>query len=250
MKGDAPARRRKRRTRLGAAILLAGAPLAWSGQGHINDNLDYAGPFVFTRIRYDSGFRRGGSAWAHDYPRADRHLPRILHETTTAAVRLDGSNVYRLDDPELFQHPLAYLSEPGFWALQENEATSLREYLLKGGFLIFDDFEAEQWDNFEAQIHRVLPEHRLIEIDERHPIFHCFFELKTIYFPHPLVPVMPRYYGIFEDNDPKKRMLVMVNYNNDIAEYWEWSDTGYFPIDITNEAYKLGVNYVVYAMTH
>lgn len=134
--------------------------------------------------------------------------------------------------------------------MSDEQAQNVRSYLLRGGFLIFDDFENEQWDNFEAQIMRALPEYRLIELDISHPIFHSFFDLKTIYFPHPLVPVTPSYFGIFEDNDPSKRMMVIVNYNNDIAEYWEWSDRAYFPIDITNEAYKLGVNYVVYAMTH
>jgi hypothetical protein len=74
--------------------------------------------------------------------------------------------------------------------------------------------------------------------------------MKTIDFPHPLVNVSPSYYGIFEDNDPARRMMAIVNYNNDVAEYWEWSDTGMFPVNFTNEAYKLGVNYVVYAMTH
>lgn len=94
------------------------------------------------------------------------------------------------------------------------------------------------------------PRIRYIQIDIDHPIFHCFFDLENIDFPHPLVPVYPSYFGIFEENDPTKRMLAIVNYNNDVAEYWEWSDQGFFPVDITNEAYKLGINYVVYAMTH
>jgi len=215
----------------------------------------YTGQFVFTRIRYDSpggwGFgRRGSSSWSHDYPRADQHLPRILRGVTTIDAQLADGNVLRLDDPELFRFPVAYISEPGFWAMTDAEAESLRRYLLKGGFLILDDFEREQWDNMEAQFHRVLPDHRLIQIDIDHPIFHAFFEMKTIYFPHPLVPVTPSYFGLFEGNDPTGRMLAIVNYNNDIAEYWEWSDTGWLPVDFTNEAYKLGVNYIVYAMTH
>ena len=120
---------------------------------------------------------------------------------------------------------------------------------MKGGFLIFDDFEHEQWYNFEAQMMRVVPDHRLVELDASHPIFHTFFQMRTIDFPHPLVNVMPTYFGIFEDNDPAKRLMAIVNYNNDIAEYWEWSDEGWFPIEITNEAYKLGINYMVYALT-
>jgi hypothetical protein len=96
----------------------------------------------------------------------------------------------------------------------------------------------------------LVPDLRLVELDVSHPIFHSFFEMRTIDFPHPLVNVMPTYFGIFEDNDPEKRLMVIVSYDNDIAEYWEWSDAGWFPIEITNEAYKLGVNYMVYALTH
>jgi hypothetical protein len=145
---------------------------------------------------------------------------------------------------------LIYISDPGFWTISDTEAANLRTYLMKGGFVIFDDFEAEQWHNFEAQMRQALPDHRAIPIDISHPIFHCFFEMKDIYFPHPLVRVTPEYFAYFEDNDPSGRMLGIVNYNNDLAEYWEWSATGMFPVDTTSEAYKLGVNYIVYAMTH
>src|SRR3990170_356994 len=184
------------------------------------DNPGYSGQFIFTRIRYDSpgGWRfgrAGGSSWSHDYPRADRHLPRILRGVTAIDAGVGGGNVLRLDDPELFKFPVAYISEPGFWAMTDREAASLRAYLLKGGFIILDDFENEQWHNMEAQLRRVLPERRLIAIDAGHPIFHAFFEMKTIYFPHPLVPVTPSYFGLFEHDDPAGRMLAIVNYNND-----------------------------------
>ncbi len=165
-------------------------------------------------------------------------------------VGLDGTSVLELDDPDLFRHPVIYVSEPGFWTMTEEQVHRLREYALKGGFLIFDDFEREQWTNLEDQLALALPEYRPVEIDVTHPIFHVFFDMESIDFPHPLVNVMPSYFGLFENNDPRSRMLGIINYNNDIAEYWEWSDTGWLPIDVTNEAYKLGVNYVVYAMTH
>jgi hypothetical protein len=230
--------------------------LLMAGQsGSTPPNPDYRCQLVFTRIRYgDSAdsvsWFRGRSAWSHDYPRADLHLSRLLSELTNIDANTASTNVFALDDPELFRHPISYLSEPGFWSMSDEEAERLRSYLLKGGFLIFDDFEQEQWHNFEAQMKRVLPDHRLIEIGVEHPVFQTFFAMKTIDFPHPLVPVWPSYYGVFEDNDPTKRLMVIVNYNNDVAEYWEWSDQGWFPIDITNEAYKLGVNYMVYALTH
>jgi hypothetical protein len=74
--------------------------------------------------------------------------------------------------------------------------------------------------------------------------------MKRIDFPHPLVDVIPSYYAMFEANDPARRIVALANYNNDLAEYWEWSSTGMFPVDLTNEAYKLGVNYIIYAMMH
>jgi hypothetical protein len=214
-------------------------------------NLDYDSRFTFTRIRYSSGWNWGGGSWAHDYPRADLHLPQILNDITAMRPRLEGSNVYDLDDPEIFLNPVIYISEPGFWTIGESEAANLRRYLLKGGFVIFDDFEGpEQWDNMRRQMARALPDHRFIEIDVRHPIFHSFFEMETIDFPHPLVNVTPSYYAMFQDNDPSRPMIALANYNNDLAEYWEWSATGMFPVNFTSDAYKLGVNYIVYAMTH
>ena len=234
------------------AVLLLGQVGSAEAPGA---NPDYRGQLVFTRIRYGPSadafsYFGGRSTWSHDYPRADLHLSRLLSELTTIDANVSSTNVLTLDDPELFRHPIAYISEPGFWTLSDEDAEALRIYLLKGGFLIFDDFENEQWYNFEAQMMRVVPDHRLVAIDVSHPIFQSFFEMRTIDFPHPLVNVMPTYFGIFEDNDPAKRLMAIVNYNNDIAEYWEWSDEGWFPIEITNEAYKLGINYMVYALTH
>ena len=95
-----------------------------------------------------------------------------------------------------------------------------------------------------------LPDHQLIAIDVTYPICQVFFGMQTLDFPHPLLAVERSYWGIFEDNDPAERMMAIVNYNNDVAEYWEWSAEGFFPIDFTNDAYKLRVNYIVYGMTH
>ncbi len=162
-----------------------------------------------------------------------------------------GTNILSLDDPELYQYPVAYMSEPGHWALTDSEAQGLRDYLLKGGFVIFDDFAGYDWYNFAEQMGRVLPDARLLPMEESHPIFDSFFRIADLDgFVHPNYNVTPEFFGIFEDNDPNKRLMAIVNYNNDIGDYWEWSDAGFLPIDLSNEAYKLGVNYIVYAMTH
>ncbi len=226
----------------------------------IAGNTAYDGRFVFVRLQYGSslaaeggfGFRRSREApWAHDYPRADVHFMKIIDEVTMLAPRTDGSNVLALDDPELCNFPLAYMSEPGFWQPTEAEVNGVRTYLTKGGFLIFDDFRGGDWYNLEQQMRRVLPDLRFIELDGTHPVFHSFFEIDSpLDFVPPYGGEQPRFYGIFEQNDPRRRLMAVANLNNDLGEYWEFSDTGFVPIDLSNEAFKFGVNYVVYAMTH
>jgi hypothetical protein len=219
-------------------------------------NVAYNADFTFSRVRYgsrrggDFGRGWGGSAWAHDYPNADRNMQVMLSEFTAMRANTSGSNVFDLEDPEIFRNPILYVSEPGFWQITPEGAANLREYLLKGGFLMFDDFEARQWDNMAYQMAQALPEGQWVDIDERHPIFSTFFWIEDIYVPHPSVRVTPRYRVIFEDNDPNGRVMVLANHNSDLAEYWEYAATGYFPVDPTNDAFRLGINYLVYAVTH
>ena len=226
------------------------------GRRHRSD-LTYNGQFTFVRLRWKSDFgfsRRGGfsSAWNHDYPRAEQNLSLMLQELTALDVRTDGSLILTLDDPELFKYPMAFMWEPGFWNLADREAESFRAYLLKGGFAVFEDFDgAQQWNNFEAQMRLVLPGGRFVKLDSTHRIFDSFFKVKDIdAIVHPMSGIRPSYYGIFEDNDPSKRLMVVANYDNDVPEYWEWSGQGLFPFDASNEAYKLGINYVLYGLTH
>jgi hypothetical protein len=218
---------------------------------------DYDGRFSFVRIRYGSGAALGAGffdfrrepPWAHDFPRADFNFLKIINEITFVKAFIDQGNIRMLDDPELSLFPIAYMSEPGFWTMSEEEIQGLRAYLQKGGFIIFDDFRDGHIDNLFAQMKKVLPEASWQRLDAAHPIFHSFFEINSIddvtgfYGP-------AEWHGIFEDNDPRKRLLAVANYNHDLGELWEFSDQGYFPVDLSNEAYKFGVNYVVYAMTH
>ena len=222
-----------------------------------SETVPYNGRFTFTRIRYSTprssrgGFRGfGGSAWAHDYPMADLNMQVMLNEFTGVNANTDGSNVFELENREIFRNPILYISEPGTWGLTEEGAVNLREHLLKGGFLIFDDFEEDQWYNMAEQLAQALPEGQWVEIDETHPIFNTFFYVENIYVPHPLVRVTPSYRVIFEDNDQEKRIMVLANHNSDLAEYWEYAAQGYFAVDPTNDAFRLGINYIVYGLTH
>jgi hypothetical protein len=213
---------------------------------------DYDGRFSFVRIRYGPPGQlryRREPPWAHDFPRADFNFLKILNEITFLKTFIDQGNIRTLDDPELTFFPVAYMSEPGFWTMAEEEMEGLRAYLLKGGFVIFDDFRENHMYNLEAQMRRVLPDASWQRLDATHPIFHSFFEINSLE-DVPGFYGIPEWHGIFEDNDPRKRLMAIANYNHDLGELWEFSDTGYFPVDLSNEAYKFGVNYVVYAMTH
>jgi hypothetical protein len=219
-------------------------------------NVPYDGRYIFVRIQYDMsafgggrGIGRGGAPWAHDYPRGERHFTTMLDELSTVSVRKDASLVLTLDDPELTKYPIAYMAEAGCWQPSEAEVLGMRNYLMKGGFFIFDDFQGPHWFNFASQLQRVLPEHKLIRLDVKHPIFDSFYRIETLETSAPVYGAQPEYYGIFEGNDPTKRLMVIVNYNQDLSEYWEWSDMGYVPIELSNEAYKLGINYIVYALS-
>jgi uncharacterized protein DUF4159 len=225
--------------------------------GPYRTDVDYDGRFTFVRLRWQSDFsysRRGGwaSAWNHDYPRAEQNLGRILQELTALDIRTDGSRILTLDDPDLFRYPIAFMWEPGFWNLTDREAETFRAYLLKGGFAIFEDFDGtQQWSVFEAQMRRVLPEARFVKLDQAHRIFDSFFTIRDINaIVHPMSHIRPSYYGIYEKNDPSRRLMVVANFDNDVPEYWEWSGQGLFPFDASNEAYKLGVNYIIYGHTH
>jgi len=258
------------RTRLVVSATVLAAAAAGAGvyaQGRnrrpqlnieVEGNTPYDGRWVFVRLRYDSGFGGGfgrrGAPWSHDYPDGEVHFSKILDELTFLHVRTNGPNILSLDDPELFNYPIAYMAEPGFWAVTETQAANFRSYLLKGGFAIFDDFRGYDWNNLQDQMRVVLPDLHWIEVDAKSPVFHSFFEIDH---PEELkVPsiydqsLVPSYWGLFENNDPTKRLMAIANVNNDISEYWEFSDTGLFVVDLSNEAYKFGVNYIIYGMTH
>ena len=228
----------------------------------------YDGRFVFARLRYTEGVspddlgggrmfgRRGGRGqgppWSHDYPRAERNFMKIIRQVTTLDpyTGVAGGAIVDIGSRELFRYTVSYMAEPGFWTQTDAEAANVRAYLLKGGFIIFDDFRGADWTNFETQMRRILPDVHMVELSLSHPIFHSFFDIATLEFKQYYDRGTPLFVGAFLDNDPNKRLLFIANYNNDVGEYWEWSDTGWTAIDLSNEAYKLGVNYIIYGITH
>ena len=218
----------------------------------------YDGRFTFVRLRWGSDFgfsRRGGfsSAWNHDYPRAEQHLSLILDELTALDIHTDGSLILTLDDPELFKYPIAFMWEPGFWNLTDREARVVSRLPAEGRLRRVRGLRRRRSSGATSRRRcaACFRTRRFVRLDNTHRIFDSFFQIKDIdAIVHPMSGIRPSYYGIFEDNDPSKRLMVVANFDNDVPEYWEWSGQGLFPFDASNEAYKLGVNYVIYGLTH
>lgn len=209
----------------------------------------YDGRFTFVRLFY-----AGRRSWAYDYPDMEGNLTRITSLITKVDPHADGTNILHMDDPALFRYPVAYLSEPGYWYPTDAEVLNLRQYLAKGGFLIVDDFHFEnEWAVFEAAMKRVLPGANIERLDVKHPIFNTFFEIKTLHVPYPgnlgQRGLYGEFYGIHQDNDPKQPLSVVIDYNMDIGDYMEYSGSGFYLVDPSNEAFKFMINYVIYGHT-
>jgi hypothetical protein len=214
--------------------------------------------FYFTRAIY-SDFRQRFPSWSIDYPKADRQFMIGLKRLTN----IDASGAehpVRLDDPALREFPILYAVEVGYMSLSEAERRGLRDYLLAGGFLVVDDFWGSlEWFNFERQIRAVLPEYSIEDIPLDHPVLHVFYDLNEIV----QVPNVgqgrsggptwekdgytPAFRGIMNEEG---RILVAIVWNSDLGDAWEWAEDPYYPLRFSNFAYQLGVNLIVYAMSH
>jgi hypothetical protein len=216
--------------------------------------------FTFVRIEYDSD--RGWDKWLIDYPDSDLNFSYRLQELTSIQVN-PQPKMLRLTDDELFDYPFVYLIEPGDMAdLSLDEITALRRYLFNGGFMMVDDFWGErEWWNFYTQMKRVFPDREAEEIPLEHEIFHCVYELKE----KPQVPSInmwasgytyersdarEAHYRAFHDD--KGRMVMLICHNTDLGDGWEREGLSqdYFREMSEKYAYPMGINIVVYAMTH
>jgi len=219
--------------------------------GELKDESDR---FKFARVKLSPmypGDCLGDSpciAWSHDYPEAGLHFSKILSELSKLNVVLEENEfIFGFDDPNLMKYPFAYMCEVGHMQLRDEEVAGLREYLLRGGFLLVDDFGGPyDMRTFEYYIKRALPEYEMKTLDLSHPIFNCFFSIKSLEM-HSYRRGKIEFLGI---EDKHGRLMMVINYNNDVSDYWQWSNDPFQPIDDTNSAYKFGVNYVFYALTH
>jgi hypothetical protein len=219
--------------------------------------------FYFTRGIYSGGGygRRGWgrrSAWATDFPKADLQFVTVLKRLARIDV-YQQEHAITLDDPALRRFPFLYMLEVGSMGLTEPERTGLRNYLLAGGFLLIDDFwGTREWQNFEYEIRQVFPEYPIEELTIDHPIFEAYYNIDEIlqvpaignirwgqtsegdgYVPHVL--------GIHDDTG---RLMVLINWNSDLGDAWEWAEQPDYPLKYSTYAFQIAVNFIIYAMSH
>jgi hypothetical protein len=215
--------------------------------------------FYFTRAVYHDYLRWGRSSWSTDCPEADQHFVIGLKRLTDIDV-FDLQHLVPLDDPDLRRFPLLYAVEVGHMALTDSEVAGLRDYLLAGGMLMVDDFwGSREWASFEGEIRRVLPEFSIVELPLDHPLLGTFYHIgEILQVPNVRNGVrggptweqdgyIPHLRAIFDDQG---RLLVLISWNSDLGDAWEWADDPYYPLKYSNYAYRLGVNVVLYGMTH
>jgi len=218
--------------------------------------------FFFTRLAYsDYGGRRrwGGGSWTTDWPDAEYHFMQGMRRLTGIDSAQGGRYVSPLDE-DLFDYPWIYAVEVGNWILAEAEAERLREYLLRGGFLMVDDFHGGyEWSAFTESMRRVFPDRPIIEIPESDEVWHVLYDLdQRTQIPGIRAAMngytyeradgkVPHWRGIYDD---EQRLMVAINFNMDLGDAWEHADDPRYPEPMTALAYRFGVNYVIYAMTH
>jgi len=210
--------------------------------------------------RFDGDWRQGMSLWTQDYPRADRHFSEAVRRLTRLDVRSVEQPVNLEDGDDVYNWPWLYAVQVGEWGLTEAQAKVMRDYLLRGGFFMADDFHGDyEWQMFEKRIRFVFPDRPIVDIADGDAIFHTVFDLDDR-FQVPGEAHLRRgckfcdeggtgahWRGIYDD---KGRIMVAISYNSDLGDAWEWADAPHYPEKFSGLAIRVGVNYIVYAMTH
>ena len=235
------------------------------------------GEWTFARLMYpqgpndgygyrDSGdWREGRSEWTQDGPPADRSLAAAVRRITRIDARSVGQPVNLEDGDDVYNWPWLYAVQVGQWGLTQREAGVWRDYLLRGGFFMADDFHgAYEHRMFEQRMKMVFPNRPIVEIPNNDPIFHTVFDLDDRYqipgaehlrtgYKPPDYPegandgIGAHWQAIYDD---KGRIMVAISYNSDLGDSWEWSDRADYPEKYSALGFRIGINYIVYAMTH
>jgi len=210
--------------------------------------------FTFARVQFTMNprwvFDYREAPWHHDYPFAEDLYLSFLREVTRVQATKESYQIVQLDSPDIFKYPWLYFSEPGYMELTTKEQNNLREYFQRGGFAMFDDFRGPALDNLRSQMKKIFPDREMFKLDVRHPIWNSFYEIKSLDMPPPYRNFdsgEPSFWGM---NDEKGNLIIIADADNDLGEFWEWVDKGQMPFQPAALSVRVGVNYLIYAMTH
>lgn len=218
--------------------------------GFIDQNEPPDTEFVFARLRYGVGRPRfGGGGWAHDYPAAEQHVLQVMSEATGVNVQRMSYSIVEIGSPDLFKYPFSYISEPGEMWLTDEEVANFRQYVDRGGFVMIDDFDgAYDLENLRRNLERVFPDRHMFVLPPDHEIFHTYYDINSTDARAPYAyGGDPVFYG-FPGKDGRTSMIIC--HNNDVGDFWEHIDQPRFPLAPSSESLRLGINFVLYAMTH
>ena len=252
-----------------ALLWLLSSDIVMAQGADTDIDYDPAGEFNFVRVQFDTygsrggGFRGfwgdGGAPWSIDFPDADKNFLRGVSRLTNVKV-MQEPIVLRFDDERIFNYPFLYMLEVGQQGginMSPMEIENLREYLLRGGFLLIDDFwGTRQWDAFASSFSQVFPDREIVELRPEREIFHSYYDLEGPM----MIPALSRDDSRGEQDvhvasnhailDDTGRVMVLINWNSDMGDGWEHTYHPYYPTRYANAAYQLGINYLIYAMTH
>lgn len=207
--------------------------------------------FVLARWRFGNG-RYYSDGWSHDYPAAEQHILQLLNDLTSINVDRLSYRIVDLASEEIFKYPFSYMSHPGDVELSEEEVENLQQYVARGGFVMQDDFGGQgqgpwEFETARQNLRRAFPDREMFELPGSHSIFHAFYDINSLNTVHPMTGVPSIFLG-FPDGRGGTAMIVC--YNNDVGDYWEFLDNPRYALDPSTEAVRLGVNFALYAMTH
>ena len=215
------------------------------------------GPLDGYRGRFDGDWREGLSLWTQDYPRADRALAQAVKRLTHVDARSVEQPVNFDDGDEIYNWPWLYAVQVGEWGLTEPQAKKLRDYLLRGGFFMADDFHgSEEQAYFENTMKMVFPDRPIVDIPGNDPIFHTVFDLddryqipgaEHLYTGYKKDGRVAHWRGIYDD---KGRVVVAATFQSDVGDSWEWADAPTYPAESAALGIRIGIDYIIYSMTH
>jgi hypothetical protein len=193
-----------------------------------------------------------GDGWSHDWPASEEHILQIMHEVSFIDADHLSYKVVDIKSPDIFKYPFAYVSHPGEIFPSEEEINNIREYVERGGFIMYDDFGGqgqgpEEMANFKTLLRRAFPGQEMYRLEDDHPMLRLYYNIDNLQMEHPMSHAKSTFYGF---NDSHGRLSMVICHDNDIGDYWEFIDEPMYRVKPSAEALKIGVNIAIYTLTH